>query len=122
MKSFLKSLPIFLIGIVVVTLMVANREGVIVSLAPLDYEMFVPLYLVFFGGLFFGLLLGGMVLITRKLQAQVNLHRANKANIRLREQIVDLEGELEKKSNAFLAASDPSDVEKNQRALAKEGG
>jgi len=105
MKSFFKSLPIFLISVVVVVLMVANRNSVILSLNPLQYELVVPLYLVFFMGLFFGLILSTILLLTRKLQTQVNLHRANKENIRLRKQLIALEKEFDTKTDAHLAGT-----------------
>ena len=122
MKFFFKSLPIFFIGVVVVALMVANRGSVVVNLTPFQYELVVPLYLVFFGGLFTGLIIGGFLLLTRKLQAQVNLHRANKENKRLREQLEGLEKEFDKRTDTHLAASGEPDQETTQRVLAKEDG
>ena len=119
MKNLLTTVPIFLIGVVVVLLMVENRAPVVLNLIPLQYELVVPIYLVFFMGLFLGLLLSSIILLTRKIQAQVNLHIANKENTRLRNQCKALEGEFDKKKNAHLAGAGEPNIESPERALAK---
>ena len=39
---------------------IANRHAVVISADPFPFELDLPLYAVLFGGVFFGLLLGGM--------------------------------------------------------------
>jgi hypothetical protein len=77
---------------------------------------------VFFMGLFLGLILGGILLLSRKVQAQINLHRANKENIRLREQLKELEQDFDKKTDAHRATVGVIDSHPSERALAKNIG
>jgi uncharacterized integral membrane protein len=122
MNFFFKTVPVFLIGVVVISLMVFNRDPVSVFFAPDTFIPNIPLYLVFFAGLFVGLLISGVLILTLKVQAQITLRRANKENIRLREQLIILEREFDKKTNAHKAAIDAPERDSLETTLAKNMG
>ena len=75
--------------------MVANRHGVVVDLWPFNLNLSLPLYLVFFAGLFLGLLLAWIIMLYRRLQAASEIHSARRESVRLRSQLMDLEKALD---------------------------
>lgn len=111
MKKFIMALPIWVVALLLVLFVVSNRHAVSVSLYPTNLSLDVPLYLVFFMGLFLGLLLSGFVLMLRRVNAATKIYLANKENARLKSKVVDMEKALDEPS---------SNVEDNEQlSLAK---
>jgi len=97
MKTF-KSLPLILISILLVVFSVANREAVSVSFWPFPFELQdVPLFFVFFGGIFIGLLLAGILLAFKGVRHHLDMRGAKKETTKMARDIESLEGELDKK-------------------------
>lgn len=82
-----------------VAFIVANRHDVLISFAPLEYETEKPLYIVLFGGIFIGFLFAGFVGVIKRLQGAVERHGLKKESGRLKQQVENLEGELDKSIN-----------------------
>ncbi len=100
--SFLRSLPFILITLVFVAFIVANRHGVMISLAPLPYSAELPLYIVLFAGIFIGFMFAGFVGVIKRLQGAVEHHGLKKESGRLKQQVENLEGELDKSINTGI--------------------
>lgn len=107
MKRFFTNLTLFLFAAVVVLFIVANRGAVTVSLWPLPYLVDLPLYLVFFIGLFAGILLAGVIGMVRRARSFARARRAEKEARRLQTEVDALEQELD--------AGSPSDGEPENR-------
>ena len=97
MKTF-KLMPLILLSILLVILSVANREPVTVSLWPFPIEISeVPLFFVFFAGIFAGLLLAGILLAFKGVRHYRDMRGAKKEATKLSQEIDALESELDKK-------------------------
>lgn len=97
MKTF-KLMPLILLSILLVILSVANREPVTVSLWPFPIEISeVPLFFVFFAGIFAGLLLAGILLAFKGVRYYMDMRSAKKEATKLSKEIDALESELDKK-------------------------
>ena len=79
----------------VVLFIVANRGAVTVSLWPLPYLVDLPLYLVFFIGLFTGLVLAGVIGVIKRARSFTRARRAEKQAQRLQAEVDSLEQELD---------------------------
>lgn len=88
----------------VVLFIVANRESVNVSFWPLPYYKPMPLYLVFFIGLFTGLVLAGVIGLIKRARSFTRARRAEKQAQRLQAEVDSLEQELDAGS---LPGSEP---------------
>lgn len=99
MKKFILALPLWLMALVLVFFVVANRHAVIVDLYPLSFSAEIPLYLVFFIGLFFGLLLSGFILLLRRVSAATDIYLAKRENARLKSKVVDMENAMDNNEN-----------------------
>jgi uncharacterized integral membrane protein len=89
------NLALFLLAAVVVLFIVANRGIVEVNLWPLPYLVDLPLYLVFFIGLFAGILLAGAIGMVRRARSFARARRAEKEARRLQTEVDALEQELD---------------------------
>ncbi len=97
MKTF-KLMPLILLSILLVILSVANRGQVTVSLWPFPIEISeVPLFFVFFAGIFAGLLLAGILLAFKGVRYYMDMRSAKKEATKLSKEIDALESELDKK-------------------------
>ncbi len=112
MKRFFTNLTLFLFAAVVVLFIVANRGAVTVSLWPLPYLVDLPLYLVFFIGLFAGILLAGVIGMVRRARSFARARRAEKEARRLQTEVDALEQELDAGSPSdSLAGGEPENRE-----------
>ncbi|MCK5040756.1 MAG: LapA family protein [Sphingomonadales bacterium] len=91
MKKFIMALPIWVVAVALVFFVVSNRHGVVVNLYPLSSSLEMPLYFVFFMGLFLGLILAGFILLLRRVNAATKMYMAKRENARLRSKVVDME-------------------------------
>ena len=89
------------LAILVVAFAVANRHGVIVRLDPLPVEIELPLYVVAFGGVLIGLLVGG-------LASWLRGGRWRREGRRQRRRATRLERELESNTATEAAAAGSS--------------
>ncbi len=92
----------------VVLFIVANRGAVTVSLWPLPYLVDLPLYLVFFIGLFTGLVLAGVIGVVRRARSFTRARRAEKQAQRLQAEVDSLEQELDAGS---MPGGEPGNVD-----------
>jgi uncharacterized integral membrane protein len=85
--KYARALPFWILVAVLVIFSLSNRDIVTVTFFPFAYESELPLYLVFFGGLFLGFVMAGLIMLWRSAASGVERHRSarNKA---------DLEGKL----------------------------
>ena len=74
--KYLKALPLWILVAVRVIFSVSNRGLVSVIFFPFAFETELPLYLVFFGGLFLGFLMAGLIMLWRSAAGGVERHRA----------------------------------------------
>jgi len=97
MKIF-RSLLLILLSIVLIVFSVANRQEVTVSFWPFPFEaQDIPLFFVFFGGIFIGLLLAGILLAFKGVRHHIEMRGAKKEAGKMAKEIDSLEGELDKK-------------------------
>lgn len=89
----LRTLPFWLLVLVLVVFSVSNRGAVTISIFPLPYEVTVPIYLVFFGGLFMGFLLAGFVALWRSAMVGAERRRARRERSELARKVDSLEDE-----------------------------
>lgn len=108
MKKLFTNLALVFLAAVVVLFIVANRGAVTVSLWPLPYLVDLPLYLVFFIGLFTGLVLAGVIGMVRRARSFARARRAEKQAQRLQATVDSLERELDAGS---LPGSEPETEE-----------
>lgn len=95
MKNFFSNLALVIVAAVVVLFIVANRGKVEISLWPLPYLVDLPLYLVFFIGLFAGMVLAGAIGVIRRARSFARARRAEKESRRLQAEVDSLEQELD---------------------------
>ncbi len=74
--KYLKALPFWILVALLVIFSVSNRGLVSVVFFPFAYESELPLYLVFFGGLFLGFLMAGLIMLWRSAATGVERHRS----------------------------------------------
>ncbi len=84
-----------ILAAVVVLFIVANRESVNVSFWPLPYYKPMPLYLVFFIGLFVGMALAGAIGVIKRARSFARARRAEKQAQKLQTEVDSLEQELD---------------------------
>lgn len=95
MKKFILALPLWLMAIVLVFFVVSNRHTVIIDLSPLNLSAELPLYLVFFSGIFFGIFLAGFILLLRRMSNATDMYMAKRENARLHSKVVDMEKSMD---------------------------
>ena len=96
--KFFKSLPLLILSLVLIIFAVANRQSVNLSLWPFPAEIpDVPLFFVFFGGIFVGMALAGLITAYRGVRHFSEMRNAKKETSRLATEVDDLESELDKK-------------------------
>jgi uncharacterized integral membrane protein len=91
MRKFVMALPIWLVAVALVFFVVSNRHATMVNFYPFTSSLEMPLYLVFFMGLFLGLALAGFIVLFRRVNAATKIYLAKRENTRLRSKVVDLE-------------------------------
>ena len=74
--KYLKALPFWILVALLVIFSVSNRGLVSVIFFPFAFESELPLYLVFFGGLFLGFLMAGLIMLWRSAATGVERHRS----------------------------------------------
>ncbi len=74
--KYLKALPFWILVALLVIFSVSNRGLVSVIFFPFAFESEMPLYLVFFGGLFLGFLMAGLIVLWRSAASGVERHRS----------------------------------------------
>ncbi len=94
--SFLIGIPIF---IILAALALANRQRVTVSFDPITpetplYSLNVPLWVVFFAGIFLGLVAGGIATWLKQGRYRARARHAERELARLKDMKDDLEKEL----------------------------
>jgi len=99
MKKFIMALPIWLVALILVIFIVSNRHVVEVSFYPSTSFLPMPLYLVFFLGLFLGLMLAGFILLLRRVNAATKIYKAKRENARLKSKVVDMEKAMDEPSS-----------------------
>ena len=70
---------------------VSNRHLVTIDLYPLSLSAEIPLYLVFFSGLFSGIFLAGFILLLRRVSNATDMYMSKRENARLQSKVVDME-------------------------------
>lgn len=115
MRKLLIWLPLALIAVILVTFIVANRHAVDLVLLPGATALSVPLYLVFFLGIFAGLALAALFQIVSRLRSGFRERRHQREVNTLKAQVSELE-------EAMVADSDgtPPTAISAQTALAKD--
>jgi uncharacterized integral membrane protein len=96
----MKPLRSFLLGLLAALLIVfalVNRAPVAVSLWPFPYEAQLPLFVIFFAGLFAGLLLASLVLAMKSVRHYFELRKTTKEKSEITERLATLERELEQR-------------------------
>lgn len=96
----MKPLRSFLLGLLAAVLIVfalANRAPVAVSLWPFRYEAELPLFFVFFVGLFVGLALAGLLLALKSVRHHFELRKTRKEKSEITGRLATLERELKER-------------------------
>lgn len=104
MKS-VRSLALLFLSFVLVVFALVNRVAVKVSLWPFPYEAQLPLFVVFFLGIFFGLALASLLLAVKSISYYFDKRRVKKEMSELSKQLNTLERKLDEQ-NLRLANSD----------------
>lgn len=120
MKYF-KALPFWILVVVLVIFSVANRGLVTVTFFPFAFESELPLYLVFFGGIFLGFLMAGLIMLWRSAASGVERHRSARHKTKLEGQLAAYEEEAGGKplgGETGTKNATPNDASE-QRLLAK---
>ena len=92
--KYLKSLPFWILVAVLVIFSVSNRGLVSVIFFPFAFESELPLYLVFFGGLFLGFLMAGLIMLWRSAATGVERHRSARHKAALEGKLAAYEEEV----------------------------
>lgn len=87
MRLIFITVPGIILLIVLVAFTVANRQTLSVSLDPVPLVVDMPVYLLFYAGLFLGLGLTALVMTWRTTRLRYNLRQARKSEARLREKL-----------------------------------
>lgn len=116
--SFLIGIPIF---IILAALALANRQRVTVSFDPITpetplYSLNVPLWVVFFTGIFLGLLAGGIATWLKQGRYRARARHAERELARLKDMKDDLEKEL-KQIKEQASAPDTAQEQPQRPAL-----
>lgn len=104
--KYLKALPFWILVAVLVIFSVSNRGLVSVIFFPFAYESELPLYLVFFGGLFLGFLMAGLIMLWRSAASGVERHRSARQKAALEGELAAYEEEAGGQPLADPAATD----------------
>lgn len=104
MKRLATWFILFLLGAVLIAFIVANRHPV--SLWPLPDDIQVPLYLVFFLGIFAGIALAALFAAIRSIQTSLRDARHRRELASLATQVQDLEAELDARQPEDQADAD----------------
>ena len=91
--KYVKALPFWILVAVLVIFSVSNRGAVTVTFFPFAYESELPLYLVFFGGLFVGFVMAGLIMLWRSAATGVERHRSARHKAKLEGKLADYEEE-----------------------------
>lgn len=94
MKS-VRSLALVLLAVVLIVFALKNRMAVTVSLWPFPYEADLPLFVVFFFGIFFGLALASLLLAAKSISYYFDKRRVKKEMSELSKQLNALERKLD---------------------------
>lgn len=90
--KYLKAAPFWILVAVLVIFSVSNREAVTITLFPFAYETEAPLYLVFFGGLFLGFLMAGLIMLWRSAAIGLERQRSGRERAALEKELARQEG------------------------------
>lgn len=96
MKHF-RNFMLFLLMVILVVISVVNRQTVAVDLWPLPLVGEMPLFVVFFFGIFVGLILSALFLAVRSTRHSFEMRKAKKQTTKLESDVETLERELDKK-------------------------
>lgn len=119
--KFLKSLPLFILALVLIIFAVTNRQAVVVTLWPLPYEAEMPAFLVFFLGLFAGLALAGVLLAFKGVRHYFELRKTRKEQKGLSSKVDTLEKELASRPPKHADEDYTEEAPKHPKGLAKRG-
>ncbi len=111
--SILIGVPIF---VILAVLALANRQRVVVSFDPITpdtplYSLEVPLWAVFFFGIFLGLLAGGVATWLKQGRYRVRARHAERELTRLKDMKDTLEKELQRMQEDRIAHNKERDAE-----------
>lgn len=95
--KIMKSISLLFLALVLIVFSVANRHVVPVDLWPFSSGEDMPLFVVFFIGIFVGLILAGVLLAFRGVRHYTEMRSAKAETARLSDEVGELEGELDKK-------------------------
>ncbi|HXV73099.1 MAG TPA: lipopolysaccharide assembly protein LapA domain-containing protein [Sphingomonadales bacterium] len=118
----MKHVRSFLLGLLAAVLIVfalVNRGAVTVSLWPFPYEAELPLFVVFFLGLFVGLALAGLLLAMKSVRHHFAMRKTAKEKSEISGRLASLERELDARGPKVEDADYAEDAE--PPPLAKRG-
>ena len=95
-RKFFFYLPIILLAVFLVVFSVANRESVVLSLSPLPWVIESPLFLVFFLGIFLGVIITWIALAPDRWRAKRDAKAAEKKASTAQEEVRSLRAEIDR--------------------------
>lgn len=119
--KFFKSLPLMVLALVLIVFAVTNRQGVVVTLWPLPFEAEMPVFLVFFLGLFAGLALAGVLLAFKGVRHYFELRKTRKEQKGLSSKVDTLEQELASRPRKHADEDYTEEAPEPASGLAKRG-
>lgn len=110
MRILFIRLPALLLALVLVVLAVNNRTFTLLHLPVTDLTVGMPLYAIFFGGMFFGVILTALVLTPPRLRGFIARRRAEKRAERSEHLLADSPGTSAEKKALMMGAIDKAQV------------
>lgn len=111
---------LLLLMVVLVTFAVANRETIGISLWPFPLEAEMPLFFVFFFGIFIGIALAGIFVAFKGAKHYVEMRSAKKETSKLSGEVDSLEQELDKVPTKIDQKNYSEETPGTTRKLAKK--
>lgn len=110
MLRWLRTLSFLLIALILVALIVANRHSTTVHFAPLPYDLEMPLYLIFFAGIFLGLFIAGIVTSLKRMGGALERQRLKRQARELSQEKTVLQDALDESLKQETAPSHETDA------------